>query len=35
MVERVGADMFMAKYKPDELAEAIQVRMRELQGINI
>jgi len=33
MVERVGADMFMAKYKPDELAEAIQVRMRELQGI--
>lgn len=33
MVERVGADIFMAKYKPDELAEAIQSRMRHEQGI--
>lgn len=31
MVEKVGADLFMAKYKPDELAEAIQARMRDLQ----
>lgn len=33
MVKRVGADIFMAKYKPDELAEAIQNRIRQLQGI--
>ncbi|ORU94557.1 MAG: chemotaxis protein CheW [Cycloclasticus sp. symbiont of Bathymodiolus heckerae] len=33
MVERVGADIFMAKYKPDELAAAIQVRMRHDQGL--
>lgn len=33
MVEKVGADIFMAKYKPDELAEAIQVRMREIQSV--
>jgi len=32
MVERVGADVFMAKYKPDELARAIQERMRVDQG---
>jgi two-component system chemotaxis response regulator CheV len=33
MVEKVGADIFMAKYKPDELAEAIQARMREIQSV--
>ena len=33
MVKRVGADMFMAKYNPDELAEAIQARVRQAQGI--
>ena len=33
MIERVGADIFMAKYKPDELAVAIQARMRDLQGM--
>jgi two-component system chemotaxis response regulator CheV len=33
MVKRVGADIFMAKYKPDELAEAIQNRVRQVQGI--
>ncbi len=33
MIERVGADIFMAKYKPDELATAIQARMRELQAL--
>lgn len=33
MVERVGADIFMAKYKPDALAAAIQARMRVDQGI--
>tara|TARA_R110002111_G_scaffold698_2_gene5507 strand:- start:16756 stop:16857 length:102 start_codon:yes stop_codon:yes gene_type:complete len=33
MVKRVGADIFMAKYKPDELAEAVQQRMRIEQGI--
>jgi len=32
MVERVGADVFMAKYKPDDLARAIQERMRVDQG---
>jgi two-component system chemotaxis response regulator CheV len=34
MVERVGADIFMAKYKPDALAAAIQDRMRHDQGLN-
>jgi len=34
MVERVGADEFMAKYKPDELAKAIQERMRVDQGLS-
>jgi len=34
MVERVGADVFMAKYKPDELAKAIQERMRIDQGLS-
>lgn len=34
MIERVGADLFMAKYKPDELAAAVQDRMRVVQGIN-
>jgi len=34
MVERVGADEFMAKYKPDELAKAIQARMRVDQGLS-
>jgi two-component system chemotaxis response regulator CheV len=33
MVKRVGADIFMAKYNPDELAEAIQNRVRQVQGI--
>ena len=33
MVKRAGADMFMAKYKPDELDEAIQNRIRQVQGI--
>jgi len=33
MVERVGADVFMAKYKPDDLARAIQERMRVDQGV--
>jgi len=33
MVKRVGADIFMAKYKPDELAEVVQQRMRIEQGI--
>lgn len=32
MVERVGADIFMAKYKPTELATAIQNRMRQVQN---
>ena len=32
MIEKVGADMFMAKYKPDELAKAIQARMRVVQA---
>jgi len=31
MIEKVGADIFMAKYKPDELAKAIQDRMRVVQ----
>ncbi len=33
MVEKVRADIFMAKYKPNELAKAIQARMRVLQGL--
>jgi two-component system chemotaxis response regulator CheV len=33
MVEKVGANIFMAKYKPDALAAAIQDRMRVVQGI--
>lgn len=33
MVQRVGADIFMAKYKPDELAAAVQERMRIEQGL--
>ena len=33
MVEKVGANIFMAKYKPDALATAIQDRMRVVQGI--
>ncbi|MBL4743370.1 MAG: chemotaxis protein CheV [Cycloclasticus sp.] len=34
MIERVGADIFMAKYKPDALAVAIQDRMRDIQGLS-
>ncbi|MBQ0724266.1 MAG: chemotaxis protein CheV [Cycloclasticus sp.] len=33
MVQRVGADIFMAKYKPDELAKVVQERMRIEQGL--
>ena len=33
MIQRVGADVFMAKYKPNELAIAIQKRMKSLQGV--
>jgi len=32
MVEKVGADIFMAKFKPDDLAAAIQNRMRDVQS---
>lgn len=31
MVEKVGANVFMAKYKPDDLASAIQDRMKAVQ----
>ena len=31
MIEKVGADKFLAKYKPDELASIVQQRLKEHQ----
>ena len=34
MVEKVGADLFMSKYHPDELAELVLDRIRDIQAGN-